>query len=96
MTGNKYKTYCIINDICDVTGKSRRTIYRYIEKGKITGIKKGKFWLFDFDQVTYLDLCANIDISFMKYMDLVQNNKLLEILHKVSKICIEIKARNRH
>ena len=35
-----------VNDLIELLGVTRRTIYRYIGEGKLEGVKLGKSWRF--------------------------------------------------
>ena len=40
-----------VRDICELYGVSRRTVYRWIKAGKLTGKKAGQKWLFSRESV---------------------------------------------
>lgn len=43
--------YYTVEDLTSKLKLSRRTIYNYLSRGELKGIKKGKYWYFTLDDI---------------------------------------------
>jgi len=44
---NEIQTLLTVDELADYLGLKKQTIYNWLNKGKISGIKIGKVWRFD-------------------------------------------------
>ena len=45
------QTLLTVDELADYLGLKKQTIYNWLNKGKISGIKIGKVWRFDKDEI---------------------------------------------
>lgn len=48
---NEIQTLLTVDELADYLGLKKQTIYNWLNKGKISGIKIGKVWRFDKSEI---------------------------------------------